>query len=119
MLKSELDERTREWLKGDKCAKVIIKKCPKCGLWYSEDLGHECEVGTSDVEAALGKWMPVENGLPEAYVSVLVTCRDGDVCWLDTARYEGGRWSLRVIPLIGRVVAWMPLPEPYREEETT
>lgn len=57
------------------------------------------------------KWIPVSEALPEERKNVLVTTIDGDIkvsyrsdvtYWLHIGR--------------GNVIAWMPLPEPWRGE---
>lgn len=61
-----------------------------------------------------GGWIPVSERLPESRVYVLVTYEyqygliDHGISWYEDKRKE---WmSTR------EVTAWMPLPEPYREE---
>lgn len=60
------------------------------------------------------KWIPVSESLPESRVYVLVTYEyqygliDHGISWYEDKRKE---WmSAR------EVTAWVPLPEPYREE---
>lgn len=65
------------------------------------------------------KWIPVSERLPEEYGNYLVTTHDGnvDIGTIDPKNKnmwtacdaDGFYW-------LGNVVAWMPLPEPYREE---
>ena len=66
----------------------------------------------------VGKWIPVSERLPEGDKEVLVT---SDWGFLYIAEYEVfsdgvGRWSETVEWRFIDVTAWMPLPEPYKEE---
>ena len=55
------------------------------------------------------RWIPVTEALPEERKNVLVTTIDGDikVSYRSDVTYW---WNIGR----GRVVAWMPLPEPWR-----
>ena len=61
------------------------------------------------------RWIPVDERLPEdgTYLCTL----DGELCGLDEpftgmCGIENGKWDEE-----GCVIAWQPLPEPYRPEE--
>lgn len=61
-------------------------------------------------------WIPVSERLPERYKVVIVT----DIETSDTyqSRYIGnGYWECDNGTLKNRIIAWMPLPEPYEKEE--
>lgn len=63
-----------------------------------------------------GEWIPVSERLPERYKEVIVT----DIETSDTyqSQYLGnGYWECDNGTLKNRIIAWMPLPEPYKEEE--
>ena len=71
-------------------------------------------------------WIPVEERLPEVsdelyYNTQLVTLEDGEVC-LGVYRNEEDEWWTRrqegetVYTNVHKVVAWQPLPEPYKED---
>ena len=62
------------------------------------------------------KWIPVEERLPSPEKYVLVTWKEyltGD-CLIDILRHsEYGNWVCTLGTLVGKVIAWMPLPEAY------
>lgn len=54
-----------------------------------------------------GEWIPISERLPEALQSVLVTSKSGRVY---TSYIAHGDWEYG-----GEVIAWQPLPEPYKK----
>lgn len=66
-----------------------------------------------------GKWIPCSERLPEKPVV-------GEDCYLIQAQYveqpfvaywDGRNWTDECYEIAKHVIAWMPLPEPYREVE--
>ena len=60
-------------------------------------------------------WIPVSERLPEVDVKVLTTTDWSDVliAWIG----KGGAWETEEYILDNdEILAWMPLPEPYRED---
>ena len=63
----------------------------------------------------VGEWIPVSESLPNANVNVLVTYKDDDdnfVVDTDCRNKTINNW----LYFGNDVIAWQPLPEPYREE---
>lgn len=60
-------------------------------------------------------WIPVEERLPENGHSVLICGIHG---WIDVGWYIRGTWrtGFSAAEIVKEVVAWMPLPEPYKPE---
>lgn len=79
-----------------------------------------------ELQPKVGEWIPVEEGLPKKYNSFyeinLVTLENGHVCF-GVYRYDSNEWWTRmsegetVYSNKHKVIAWMPLPEPYIKEE--
>ena len=80
-----------------------------------------------EAQPQVGGWVPVSERLPEErqdryYPISLVTLDNGDVC-LGVYRYDDKEWWTRmsegetVYTTDHKVIAWQPLPEPYKESE--
>lgn len=66
------------------------------------------------------QWIPWNSGnLPEESGTYAVTAYDGAIKRVTYAKYQKRlkRWELTGARAYWRVLAWMPLPEPYRGEE--
>ncbi len=69
------------------------------------------------------KWIPVSERLPESAFGCLITVEEDDrygepqgVLYPEFVGYDGETWNNadgKAIPF--DVIAWMPLPEPYKE----
>jgi Lar family restriction alleviation protein len=90
--------------------------CPKCdargGVYSTREGATQAWNGRTRV----GAWIPVSERLPKldetGYAYVLVSMDDEFVATTNYTRDEGFRlWAYS-----GEVVAWMPLPEPYKAE---
>ena len=71
-----------------------------------------------DEQPTISQWIPVSERLPKEYEDVLVTlvCNEngGYICVaIDCIAYDG-KWFAHYND---SVVAWMPLPEPYKESD--
>ena len=63
-------------------------------------------------------WIPVSERLPEASGTYQVTCMDGRIHRSTYAKFQNKlkRWELTGARSYWKVIAWMPLPEPYKED---
>lgn len=73
-------------------------------------------------------WIPRSERLPEEdhwlggsgkqfseQVLVTIANHDDNDIWVDISHTIDGEWALK-LPRYCEITAWMPLPEPYREE---
>ena len=65
------------------------------------------------------RWIPVTERLPDIAEVVLGCSRSGeiDTVWRTSFSVPCGKWDTNGLIIPEDVIAWMPLPEPYREEE--
>ena len=74
----------------------------------------------------VGVWTPVSEGLPKEDGQYLITVKykhvDGyDDIYAEHGEWYDGRWDTFCFGHCGEVediIAWMPLPEPYKEGES-
>ncbi len=74
----------------------------------------------SDYEGDQEEWIPVTERLPEEKGQYLVAIEDNEGCLIETTKafYElNGLWSSPFFYMSDVVTAWMPLPEPYKEDK--
>lgn len=64
-------------------------------------------------------WIPVSERLPKASGTYQVTCMDGRIYRSTYAKFQCKlkRWELTGARSYWKVIAWMPLPNPYKEDE--
>ena len=77
-----------------------------------------CDMAISALSENKGEWIPVSKRLPEERQSVLVWCPQYKNIYC--ACLEKEQWWIfgafvQIVP--NEVVAWMPLPEPYKAEK--
>ena len=68
------------------------------------------------------RWIPCSERLPEEYGNYLITTHDGNVDIGTIDPKKKGVWSAcdsDGFYWLREVIAWMPLPEPYRAERRT
>ena len=69
--------------------------------------------------SAEAEWIPCSERLPKENGEYIVSLEDSVYPW---AKFFNGKWFMLSINAIARefgeyeVIAWMPLPKPYREE---
>lgn len=70
------------------------------------------------IERLSTKWIPVNDKLPDVSGTHQVTCMDGRIYRSTYAKFQCKlkRWELTGARSYWKVIAWMPLPEPYKED---
>ena len=64
-------------------------------------------------------WIPVSAGLPKEPGHYLVTMKSGDISFVEQLWYDGEGYNEFMDDFwrnSSNIIAWMPLPEPYKEE---
>lgn len=63
-------------------------------------------------------WIPVDEKLPDVSGTYQVTCMDGRIYRSTYAKFQCKlkRWELTGARSYWKVIAWMPLPKPYKED---
>ena len=88
---------------------------------YDIGFEHGYTKAKEEAEPKSGRWIPCSERLPEpneedenGYIKAYLV-QDGR--WMDVARWDGDSWVAWGYGTVLRdVFAWMPLPEPYKEE---
>ena len=63
-------------------------------------------------------WIPCSERLPEECTEVLVSVKEiDDSFYTRTSWVQDGVWVIKKTPLQPTVIAWQPLPEPYKERD--
>lgn len=64
-------------------------------------------------------WIPVSERFPESSGTYQVTCMDGRIYRSTYAKFQNKlkRWELTGARSYWKVIAWMPLPEPMKEDD--
>lgn len=85
-----------------------------------DDAGYEV-VRVDDILAlpSAQQWIPCDERLPDGGGKYLISVIDGIRHITTVAKYQPRykTWDMTGKRSHWRVIAWMPLPEPYREEE--
>ena len=89
---------------------------------YNEDIPNRAD-GVRDAIItvlsipAANRWIPCKERLPDKYGFYLVTLNNGTTDFCLWNAMEFGWESSGIFSKCDEVTAWMPLPEPYKEEE--
>lgn len=92
---------------------VIVAKIIDSNMNDAKDINVPSNVG----------WIPVEDGLPEEGEEVEVTIEEmadsagGMIYYTKTAWVQEERWVIKRNPYNPRVIAWRPLPKPYKPKK--
>lgn len=96
----------------------VVIKIPKYYLTHPQDYSclAECVRRGTPLPKGHG-WIPVSERLPEVDGEYLATIYDMDegYKYTDIAELENGIWNYKNYI---KVLAWMPLPEPYEPQES-
>ena len=95
--------------------KVHEEDCTEYDIGYND--GIDYAISKLSVMPSAQRWIPTSERLPKVREWVLCQCRAGI---MDVLRLtEDGYWNKNYPHaeyMSGFVIAWMPLPEPYKEE---
>lgn len=89
-----------------------------------ETIALDLAIKALEQETKTGRWIPISERLPEMPFGCLVTVEEDDrygepqnVLYSEYVGYDGETWNREDgEPIPFEVVAWMPLPEPYKAE---
>ena len=93
-------------------------ECLKTQRQFVDDMTKEAlSMAIKALEAQ--EWIPCSERLPEVAHSVMFSRRSMDTSE-GCLQADGKWWQYRWNEILNadQVIAWMPLPEPYREEDT-
>lgn len=87
-----------------------FENCPECVLARVQEI--------IESQPPADQWVPVSKQMPKYGEKCQVTIKIKDVYVRDEGTYMKGCWWIRGERIhIGHVIAWMPLPEPYKGVE--
>ena len=102
---------------ADRLAENLIAARYELSGEYEKGLHEAWEIVTSETGApTVNTWIPVKERLPEEDTWVFITFVDELSSGISIAYYNGNSWHGN-IEKYDTVIAWMPLPEPYKEEK--
>ncbi len=70
-------------------------------------------------QPTINQWISVSERLPGESGAYICSCKDGNRDMVSMVRYQPRQksWNLTGQRAYWRVIAWMPLPEPWKGEE--
>ena len=86
---------------------------PKNDLQELIDKNKDSVIKTIEEQPKVGEWISVEKELPKEKGYYLVT-RKGHTC-AEVRQFRGKKWAVDT-QHFGEVIAWQPLPKPYKGE---
>lgn len=100
-------------------------ECKDCAEEHRQLAGWLKELKQLRKQTKKGHWIPCSERLPEMPFGCIVTVEEDDrngepqnVLYSEPVGYDGETWNRADgEPISFEVVAWMPLPEPYKERE--
>ena len=97
----------------------IIDELKQESIIVDDDAGHRAvEIIHQIAEEYNNGWISCSDRLPEECIEVLVSVKEIDdsfytrTCWV-----QDGVWVIKKTPLQPTVIAWQPLPEPFKERD--
>lgn len=107
-----LTERNPSWIDDEMWERACEPDCEEIDAVYRKLKAYE----DAEEQGQQGKWIPVSERLPEKSGEYLTWVRynNEEFMSIEEIDCEGilKKWNFT-----GEVLAWMPLPEPYRESE--
>lgn len=110
------DSISREWLE-DAFDNLCCHNCKICRNFRIEDSFYKCALidNAPPVERPKSEWIPVSERLPDLFEVVLVTDETNNVFEYERRPLDEEGNVCREWSFLGRkIIAWMPLPEPYK-----
>lgn len=84
-------------------------------ITYNE-MGTIIDTKAEEVAQPEQRWTPCSEGTPKKTSYYICTCHDG-VCYRTSVLKWSSGWVLTGARSYWKVIAWMPLPEPWKGEE--
>ena len=89
-----------------------------CGCWETMRIDRAKNIVQEVAEEYNNGWILCSEQFPEECIEVLVSVKeiDGSI-YTRTSWIQDDVWVIKKTPLNPTVIAWQPLPEPYKREE--